>query len=186
RGGQHRPDGRQRGALAGVGDPGEQQPAPLVVELDQLRPQRRGGRVRVLPGLDGQRQQPVPGRHVPGEQPGQDVPAAGIAFGEDDLPGPAEGQRQGRGGHAGRAAGRYQRVQAHGAARWVTTIATCPVAACSATAGPAAEATRRSTTSKPFWSVTVSTASTTAGTGWVSTGAAPEPPAAVGVATTST
>src|SRR5580693_8356905 len=64
--------------------------------------------------------------------------------------------------------------------------AICPVAACSATDGPLLDVTSRSTTSSPSWSGTAFTAWTTAATGLVSTGAAPDPELPDGVATTST
>ncbi len=83
----------------------------------------------LCPDAMAQREQAFSGRQVPGEQPGQDVATAGVAFGQDHLSGPAERQRQRRRGHARRSAGRHQGVQAHGAVRWVMTRAIWPVAA---------------------------------------------------------
>ena len=53
------------------------------------------------PASNARLEQSAGGRHVTGEQAGQDVAAAGVAFGQDDLGRPAERQRERRGRHAG-------------------------------------------------------------------------------------
>ena len=89
-GGQRGPCRGETGALPGVGDPGEQEPFAGVVQFDQLRPQPPGGGVGAAARVEREAEQAAGGRHVAGEEPGQDVAPAGVAFGEDDLGRPAK------------------------------------------------------------------------------------------------
>ena len=159
-GGQRRP-GRARARCPGAGRTSRRAAAcpvrrPARSAAATAPRRRRPGSARPS---KASAEQPRSGGQVPGEQPGQDVAAAGVAFGQDHLPGPAQGQRQRRGGHAGRPAGaRPARTGSRRGSGWVTTRAIWPVAACSATTGPSLAATSRSTTSNPSWSGTVFTA----------------------------